>query len=167
VKLSPHFELEELISGNMAPENLSAQVLGNLKQLADTLLEPIRDAIGKPLRITSGLRSLVHQKRLAASGVGAKVSDHTTGRAADFQVTGRSWREDTQRAFTIIPTLLNGHFGQLIYEDHRAFRNNPDKLWVHIAIPSSKHPGTAADPSRILVSREPGIYIPYREGMPL
>ncbi len=48
--------------------------------LVDHILDPIREAWGKPIKINSGYRS----KALNSKVGGSKTSDHMLGRAADI-----------------------------------------------------------------------------------
>lgn len=48
--------------------------------LVDHILDPIREAWGKPIKINSGYRS----KALNSKIGGSKTSDHMLGRAADI-----------------------------------------------------------------------------------
>lgn len=49
-----------------------------------TLLQKLRDKIGKPIIINSGFRCAAHNKAVG----GATTSQHTIGKAADIRVTG-------------------------------------------------------------------------------
>lgn len=89
--LSDNFSLAEMIRSDAAtrlgisntPDD--AQI-DNLRRLAVEILEPLRAAIGKPIRITSGLRVPVLNTIIG----GVSNSDHCLGRAADIQVDGMS-----------------------------------------------------------------------------
>jgi len=81
MQLSKHFKLEELVSPNDKAKP-SKEVLENLKELCEEALEPLRNAIGKPLTITSGYRSPGYN----ASIGGAKGSQHTLGIAVDIAI---------------------------------------------------------------------------------
>jgi len=94
-KLSPHFTLREFLKdGN--PEGLTVEIVANLKSLA-IHLEDVRKLLGnRPLRITSGFRSIQEHLRIyAAMGITDKrripmKSYHLYGMAADFMVIGMS-----------------------------------------------------------------------------
>lgn len=84
-QLSEHFSLEELIFSEVALrkglDNVPPMTeAANLARLCHTLLEPVRDLLGAPLRIHSGYRSAAVN---AAVG-GTSSSAHMEGRAADF-----------------------------------------------------------------------------------
>lgn len=154
--LSEHFRLEEFI-GSQPAASVPEDVALHLARLCETILEPVRAHFGLPLVIHSGWRP--PQRNAAAGGV--QTSDHLTGRAADFHVAdgnGQPWEANTDAAFEWIRANLAGAFGQLILEDHRAFLGSPGKLWVHVAIPSPRHPGDGHDPAAVLFSYRPGAY---------
>ncbi len=154
LRLSPHFTLGELIPADCT--HVPADVLVNLEVLATELLENIRVHFGRPVRVHSGYRP--PGKNAAVGGVPS--SDHPAGRAADFHVDGNDdspWEESTISAFEYIRNHLKGQYGQVILEDHREHLGRPGKLWVHVSIPSPKHPGTA-DHNAILISFSPGHY---------
>jgi hypothetical protein len=93
---------------------------------------------------------------------GVPSSDHLNGRAADFHVTGNmdhDWSEQTTAAFHWIREYLHGRYGQVILEDHRKALNDSGKLWIHLAMPSEKHPGTSGDHNAALISTEPNRYV--------
>lgn len=86
-----HFTLDELLHSDVAARRgignvPDAAAVANLQRLADTLLDPLREAVGAPLRVTSGYRS----PELNAAVGGAPRSAHLTGRAADLVWWGRS-----------------------------------------------------------------------------
>jgi len=160
--LTPHFALEEFLTGNLEPRHVPEDVLANLTQLCADVLEPVRSHFGMALHIHSGWRPSVHN----ASIGGAKDSDHTTGRAADFHIgdgNGAPWDANTIAAFHWIRASLDGAYGQIILEDHRAHLGAPGKLWVHVAVPGPKHSGSIADINRVLVSHAPKRYEQWKE----
>jgi zinc D-Ala-D-Ala carboxypeptidase len=87
--LSEHFSLAEMIHSDTAirlgirnvPDD--AQI-DNLRRLCVNILEPLRAALGKPIRVTSGLRVPVLNTIIG----GVSTSDHCFGRAADITVEG-------------------------------------------------------------------------------
>ncbi len=154
LRLSPHFTLGELIPADC--DHVPADVLVNLEILATELLEDVRNHFERPVRVHSGYRPPA--KNAAVGGV--KSSDHPAGRAADFHVAANAdstWEESTIAAFEYIRKELQGQYGQVILEDHRDHLNKPGKLWVHVSIPSPRHPGTS-DPNSTLISLSPGHY---------
>lgn len=95
--LGSNFKLEEFDSKDGA--RMSAGVKNNILQLMQHM-EVIRAACGnKPVKITSGYRSTKHN----ASVGGGKTSEHVKGRAADFQVRGKT----PKQVYAIIEDLIN------------------------------------------------------------
>ena len=89
--LSSHFSLAEMIASDTALRHGINNAPGpheidNLKRLCALVLEPLRAAIGQPIRITSGYRSSLLNTLVG----GSRTSDHCAGRAADIQVPGTS-----------------------------------------------------------------------------
>ena len=96
-----------------------------LHVLVDQLLDPIREAWGEPIVVSSGYRC----KELNTLVGGVKNSHHTLGCAADI-IAGN--RADHRRLFKLIQQMqLQGQirFTQLIWEG--------DGRWIHISyVPS-------------------------------
>lgn len=116
--MTPHFTLPELIVTSQRTGNTpSPEVIANLQRLCETILEPARAILDRPLIITSGYRS--PEVNMAVGGV--PYSQHTTGQAADFIVAGLTPRE--------VCGILKASavpFHQLIFE-------NFNGGWTHIS----------------------------------
>lgn len=103
IYLSPNFRLRELLVSSTADslglENVpTPAAVVELRKLARDVLEPVREIVGAPLRITSGYRSAAVNAALAERGYQpSATSDHLTGRAADFIPLGVS-AEDAYHA---------------------------------------------------------------------
>ena len=82
MKLSRNFTLEEMVatSHRRLQDTPTLEVVQNLQKLCVLVLQPLRDAIGRPVYINSGYRS----KRLNARVGGVPNSRHLQGRAADI-----------------------------------------------------------------------------------
>lgn len=116
--MTPHFSLAELTVTSVRADNTpSKAAIDNLKVLAETILEPARKIIGKPMVITSGYRSPAVNKAVG----GAENSQHMIGQAADFIVPGMSARE--------VCLLLKG--SDLLY--HQLIFENFNGGWTHIS----------------------------------
>ena len=92
-----------------------------LHVLVDQLLDPIREAWGEPIVVSSGYRC----KQLNALVGGAKYSHHLLGCAADI-IAGN--RVDHRKLFKIIQQMHQEgriKFTQLIWEG--------DGRWIHIS----------------------------------
>ena len=96
------------------PPSVAAEAL---RALTDNVLDPLRQAWGRPLTVTSGYRC----PALNAAVGGARNSHHKRGMAADI-TTGN--RTDNRRLFQLVLDL-GLPFTQLI--DERGF------TWVHIS----------------------------------
>jgi zinc D-Ala-D-Ala carboxypeptidase len=91
MKLSNHFNLSEMTFSQTAVRrginnDPPDAVIQNLTALCEKVLEPLREAAGATIRISSGYRS----EKLNAAVKGAKNSQHVTGQAVDLTVHGLS-----------------------------------------------------------------------------
>jgi hypothetical protein len=125
--ISPHFSVAELSRSEAAARNgidntPDAEALENLRALCDNVLEPLRAAVGKPLRVNSAYRG---PKANAAVG-GSKTSQHSKGEAADIEVDGM---DNAQLAKKIVALKLP--FDQLILEFIDPLV--PGSGWVHVS----------------------------------
>ena len=89
MKLSEHFELSEfLVSETAARQGIAneptPEVIDNLRRLCESVLEPLRVKLGRPVVITSGYRSPALNRAVG----GSPTSHHLQGRAADLIVPG-------------------------------------------------------------------------------
>lgn len=128
MKLSPNFTLEEMLESQTARRKGIAEqftpppeVIANLKALCKNILQPLRDAIGGPIKISSGYRC----PRLNKAIGGAKNSQHMAGEAADIQgLNGMT----NKQLFNKIKQL-GLPFDQMIWE----FGNDQNPAWVHVS----------------------------------
>ena len=97
----------------------SLKVSDNIRRLVLNVLDPLRRAYGKPIRISSGYRC----PRLNAYVGGSKTSDHMTGCAADIKGTPDT-PEENERLFRLAQSMKLP-FDQLI--DEKSFK------WVHVS----------------------------------
>lgn len=102
---------------NTAPEGARR----NIAVLVDRVLDPLREAWGKPLTVTSGYRC----QELNRIVGGARASHHLRGMAADIS-TGN--RVENRRLFQLVLDLKLP-FTQLIDEKNFA--------WVHVSLDPS------------------------------
>ena len=115
-----HFTLDELtVSQTAARRGLSNSPDSNsedwLGELATQLLDPIRDAVGRAVLVSSGYRAPAVNRAVG----GAASSQHVLGQAADFRVNGM-----TPSELVALIRTLGLPFDQLIEEP----------TWVHISI---------------------------------
>ena len=112
IQFTPHFELHEFISSSKAREHgldntPPAEAVENLRALCVHTLEPLREALGLPIIITSGYRCKALNHLLVNHST---KSQHMNGEAADFVVQGDNRRE-----------LLIKTFRQMILDDNISF----------------------------------------------
>jgi hypothetical protein len=129
MKISKHLTLEELITSQTATRKgidntPSAQVISNLKLVAEKVFEPLREGLGKPIKISSGYRSPALNKIIG----GAKNSQHTTGEALDLQGIGGLKNSEI---FNYIKNNLD--YSQLIWE----YGTDKEPAWVHVSYKKS------------------------------
>lgn len=84
--LSKNFTLQEFTKSVSAIRNNienspNAEHIRNIQLLVKYVLQPLRDGLKKPIRITSGYRSEALNKAIK----GSKKSQHCKGQAADIQ----------------------------------------------------------------------------------
>ncbi len=94
-----------------------------LRQLAEDILQPIRDAWRAPIVVTSGFRSEEVNKAVG----GVKTSQHRLGEAADIKVGGK---DRNKKLFNLIYKLISTgkiKVGQLIDEYSYS--------WIHVSLP--------------------------------
>ena len=124
--ITMHFTIEELYASDTAKRlgiqnKPSVREMVNLVYLAAYVLEPLRKAMGKPIKISSGYRC----ERLNKAVGGVYNSQHLKGQAADLCIdgdiqNGRKWFEYIRKHLP---------FDQLIWE------KNPKtgSCWVHVS----------------------------------
>lgn len=119
-----YFTIEEMIKSSTATakriDNTPNQtVIDSLTKLIEAVLDPLREAYGKPITVTSGYRCPVLNKAVG----GSKTSDHMNGCAADIVGTPNTPKEN-KRLFNLIQELKLP-FDQVI--DEKNFS------WVHVS----------------------------------
>lgn len=106
-------ELTQTTHGLNVPNDVQIK---NLKLLVEKVLDPAREELKAPIRITSGFRT----KEINEIIGGAKNSQHVNGQAADLVCY------DNKKLFLILQGM---EFDQLIYE----FGNDNQPGWVHVS----------------------------------
>ena len=96
-----------------------ATVRANLTALVANILDPLREAYGKPIVVSSGYRSPKLNKAVG----GAAKSQHVTGQAADIHTLSDT-PADNKKLFDLIQSLKLP-FDQLI--------NEYNFNWVHVS----------------------------------
>ena len=124
--VTKHFTIEELYASATAKargidNKPDVHQMINLVYLAVYVLEPLRKAVGEPIKIGSGFRS----ERLNKAVGGVSNSQHTKGQAADLCIDGDM--KKGRRWFDYIRQHLD--FDQLIWEKNPKTGN----YWVHVS----------------------------------
>ena len=121
-----HFSIEEMYASDTArrlgiDNKPTTQKMINLVYLCAFVLEPLRVAMGKPIRISSGYRC----EKLNKAVGGVYNSQHLKGQAADIDIQGDM--AFGKKIFEYIRDYLQ--FDQLIWE------HNPKtgSYWVHVS----------------------------------
>lgn len=129
--ITKNLTLEELIHSNTAKakgidNSPTNEHLKYLIEIANNIFQPLRDGIGKPIRISSGYRS----EKLNKAVGGSKTSQHNKGQALDLVATTGFTNKDI---FDYIKKHLE--FDQMIWE----FGNDKNPDWVHVSYNKGKN----------------------------
>ena len=129
-----YFTIKELCKSSTATQKRidnspNSEIVSNLEQLVDDILDPLREAYGKPIKVNSGYRCEALNKAVG----GSKTSYHKTGLAAD--ITGGS-KTENKKIFELAQKLKLP-FDQLIDEKnfswiHISFSKKPRKQVLHL-----------------------------------
>ena len=124
--MARYFTLKELISTSRKIDNTPTfEAVRHLEELVEKLLDPLRYAYNKPIRVTSGYRCPALNKAVG----GATTSAHLNGFAADLQ----DWNGDTEALITFARNwvILNRvSFDQLIRETS----SDGNTVWLHFGL---------------------------------
>lgn len=132
MNLSRHFTLAELTHSDTAaregiPNQPGVVEVAALRALCSAVLDPLREAVGRPIKVNSGYRGPALNRRIG----GATSSQHLCGQAADIQSPGMAVLELFK---TVI--RLGLPFDQVIYE-----AQNANTKWVHVSHKPGAHRG--------------------------
>ena len=132
-QLTKNFTLAELTKSQTASRKgldntPTPQVEKNLKNLAETILQPLREKLGKPIVINSGYRSPDVNKAVG----GSATSAHRFGHAVDLIVPSYAGGDVKKLCQYIVKFLKDNNiaFDQVIHEFD---------AWVHIGIKSGNN----------------------------
>lgn len=125
-----YFIISELVVSDTAKKNKidntpSPEIISHLKELIEKLLNPIREAWGSPIIVSSGYRC----PKLNEIVKGAKTSAHLTGYAADL-IPGNGQRVKFIKFVQEYLKKANIPFDQCIDEYGR---------WCHVGLYSPSH----------------------------
>lgn len=123
MNISKHFSLKEMTMSPTATRfgidnSPSFDVVTRMMLLAEKVLEPLREHMGEPVKVSSGYRSPVLNRKIG----GSKTSQHCLGEAADLDSNGKN-----RKMFYFIKNNLE--FDQLIWE----FGDGDEPDWVHVS----------------------------------
>lgn len=126
-KLSENFTLGEFIASDTAKKlgidnTPNLLVIYHLEELCKNLLQPIRDAWGKPIKVTSGYRCY----RLNRAVGGSPTSAHPLGWAADLKPVSGSYTEFEKFVINFLEEHPEIKFDQVIKEGQGRSH------WVHV-----------------------------------
>ncbi len=131
-QITKNFTLAELTYSDTAKskglDNTPSEIeYKNMKNLCENLLQPLREKIGKPIKVNSCYRG----KQLNEAVGGSKTSQHCKGEAADIEIIGMSNYD------LAIYIKDNFDFDQLILEYADNLKNDKNSGWVHVSYVSS------------------------------
>ncbi|OWQ53997.1 peptidase M15 [Stenotrophomonas maltophilia] len=116
MQLTANFSLAELtVTDRNMPNVPNEAEVASLRSLAEMILQPLRNALGKPVRVNSAFRSEAVNRAVG----GTATSQHRLGQAADIHVPGMTSVEVAKKI-----VALGLPFDQVIEE----FGS-----WVHVS----------------------------------
>lgn len=126
MQLTKNFSLVEMVKSETALRNgldntPTPEVIGNLRILCEKVLQPLRTAYDRGVKVNSGYRS----PDVNAAVGGSRTSDHTRGQAADIEIPGVSNYDLARYIEQNLP------YTQLILEFYTP--GIPDSGWVHVS----------------------------------
>ena len=130
MRITKNLSFREVIRSNTAErrniKNIpNKEQLSAIKNLAESIFQPMRDHFGEPIRINSFFRS----KTLNQAIGGSVRSQHCKGEAMDIDATNKT---SNKELFNYIKNNLE--FDQLIWE----FGTDENPSWIHVSL---KHKG--------------------------
>ena len=131
MKISNHISYKEAVHSNTAIrrgiDNIpNEEQLANMKLLAEKVFEPVREWVGKPIKVNSFFRS----PKLNTAIGGSSKSQHCLGQAIDIDDTF-GYKTNAEMYHWIKDNL---EFDQMIWE----FGDEDNPNWVHISYVSLK-----------------------------
>lgn len=123
------FTMDEMLYSDTARqrgiENIpTAEQRKNIIELVETLLDPLREAYGKPIQVTSGFRCDALNKAVG----GSATSAHSVGFAADLQPCGNDSIEELVAFAKDFLRKSHLAFDQLIDE------RSGETRWLHLGL---------------------------------
>jgi hypothetical protein len=126
-QLSKNLTLSEVTASNTAKrqkiENIpNAWQKESLRTIANEIFQPLRDALGVPIFVSSGFRSIKLNRAIG----GSSTSQHCKGQALDLDAH-KYGKTTNKTIFEFIRDNLN--FDQLIWE----FGCDSEPSWIHVS----------------------------------
>jgi hypothetical protein len=154
MKLSNYFTLAELTPSSTAKRlgiknDPTPEHLENMKLLATSVLDKVREHFGKPIWVSSGYRSKALNDATPGS---SPTSQHCLGEAADLDQDGRGTGVSNKMVFDYIKDHLE--FDQLIWE----FGTDANPDWVHVSFSTKRKRKQVLKAVRVKGKTQ---YIPY------
>lgn len=131
--LTKNFTLQEMEFSSTAirhqlDNKADKKIIENLYFLCKDVLQPLRNAIGKPIKVTSGFRC-AELNQIINNG-STRISDHMFGFAADIQLIHENEVQNQILFNTILD--LDLPFKQMIWEFGDRFPHG-SPAWIHIS----------------------------------
>ena len=126
-KLSSNFTLGEFIASDTAKKKKIDNTptladIYHMQELCTFLLQPIRDAWGKPIKVTSGFRCY----KLNRAVGGSPTSVHMRGYAADIKPASGSYKEFEEFVIKFLEEHPEIKYDQCIME------RSGNTKWLHV-----------------------------------
>ena len=129
--ITKNFSMEELVASNTArmkgiDNTPDKEIEASLVQLAQQVLQTLRDSYGQPIKISSGYRCKTLNKAIG----GVSTSQHLKGEAVDIN----NGQIENKKLFLLASKMIKEGVitvGQLI--DEKGYK------WLHISLPDNKH----------------------------
>jgi len=128
MKISEHISYREVTYSQTAIRNdinnePNEEQLERIKKAAEAVFEPLREWVGKPIKINSCFRSTELNKRIG----GAQSSQHCANKGAAFDLDDTYGYKTNAEMFHYIRKYII--FDQLIWE----FGTDENPNWVHVS----------------------------------
>lgn len=140
MQLSANFTLAELtVTATGLPNTPGRVELANLRTLVVNVLQPLRDELGLPVRVSSAFRSAAVNRAVG----GVATSQHRLGQAADIHVAGMSSLALARRIVALqLPfDQLIDEFGDWVHVSHAACNRRQQLTAVRRAGAARYRPG--------------------------
>lgn len=127
------FTIKELCDSDKAVElriknEPKSQEVERMRELIDNVLDPLREAYGKPIKVNSGFRTKELNDVLPGA---SKTSQHMRGEAADITVhtkEGNKWLFDYIKNNLPFDQLINEYNYSWVHVSYTTERTNRQKI---------------------------------------